>query len=160
MKIYAITGTPGTGKSKVAKLLSKKFAVLNLNKEIKRRKLYKKYDNKRKCFIFDEKKTLKFVKEWIKKQKNDIFIESHVSHLLNLKYDLIFVFRCNPEVLYKRLKRRKWNKEKVQENLEAEIFGIIEEEARRKGKTYIIDTTNKSPERIAGEMLKYIKKES
>ena len=156
-----MTGTPGTGKSSAAKILKKKgFAVIVLNSEIKRHKLYSSYDRKRKTYVVDFGKIEKFLKKELKQEKyqNKIaLIESHLSHLLSPKIvNAVIVLRCEPAVLEKRLKRKGWNAEKIRENTEAEIIGIIEYEARRKHrKVFVIDTTNLKPEKIA-ERIKHL----
>ena len=44
--MIALTGTPGTGKSSIAKKLAKKlgYELIDLNDVIKKKKLYEKYD--------------------------------------------------------------------------------------------------------------------
>ena len=45
--------------------------------------------------------------------------------------DLVVVLRCeDTSVLYDRLMKRGYKEEKVQENLDAEIFGVVSEEAK------------------------------
>ena len=62
-KTVIITGTPGTGKTMIAKKLSKivKFNVINVNDSIKKNKLSEGYDKKRKCIIVDVKKLNKAI---------------------------------------------------------------------------------------------------
>lgn len=153
--VFAITGTPGTGKSSVARLLKKRFAVLELNLAVKMKRLYCDYDRRRKTYIVDTKAATKFVSAWINKQKKDVFIVSHISHLLNISYDAVFLLKAKPEVLYKRLMKKGWNKKKIMENVEAEIFDVISEEI--KGKKIVIDTTVKSPRGVARDIYKFVK---
>lgn len=145
--MIALTGTPGTGKTNVAKILKDKFTVIDLNKIIKKEKLYSGYDRKRKTYIADLKKIEKFLR---KINKENLIIDSHLSHLLpkNL-IDIVIVLRCEPEELKKRLKRKRWNKNKTQENYEAELIGLISFEAKKHKKVLEIDTTNKKPEKVA-----------
>lgn len=158
-KVIALTGTPGTGKSKVARILRKRgFVVIGLNSEIRRRKLYSAYDRKRKTYVADMKKAEKFLRTELKsgKYKNKtIIIDSHISHLLPPNIiGFVVVLRCNPEVLEKRLGKRGWNAEKVRENAEAEIIGLIEYEARKKhGKVFAVDSTKIKPEQIAEKII-------
>lgn len=163
-KVIALTGTPGTGKSSAAKILKKKgFAVVDLNSEIRRRKLYSEYDRKRKTYVADFEKIEKFLKAELKKEKyqNKItLIDSHLSHLLpSILINAVIVLRCSPEVLEKRLKKRGWGKEKIRENAEAEIIGLIEYEARKKHrKVFVFDTTRLNPERVAGKIKRQMTK--
>jgi len=153
--LVALTGTPGTGKSSVAKILRKKgYKVIALNRVILKRKLIKGFDKKRKSWIVDIKKAERYLKEVEKKNKNKIIvIDSHISHLLNV--DFAIILRCSPEELEKRLKKKRWPKQKIIENVEAEIIDVIPVEAEENlGKENIveIDTTRKKPEEIAKQV--------
>ncbi len=157
-KVIALTGTPGTGKSSIARILKKKgFAVIDLNYEVRRRKLYSAYDRKRKTYVADMKKVGKFIKNILKTEKyrdKQIIIDSHLSHLLPASIiDAVIVLRCSPEALEKRLEKRGWNREKIRENIEAEIIGLIEYEARKKHrKVFMIDTTKLKQGQIAKKL--------
>ncbi|MBI2670707.1 adenylate kinase family protein [Candidatus Woesearchaeota archaeon] len=144
--IIIVTGTPGTGKTKIAKLIAKKFKCkyIDLYKIIKKYKLIEGYDKKRKTKIVDEKKLAKKVIEVIKNNKN-LVIDGHLSHYIPRKYvDLCIVTKCNIKVLKRRLGKRNYSKEKIRENLDAEIFDVILNEAiEREHKVFIIDTTKK-----------------
>ncbi|VIO93223.1 Hypothetical UPF0101 protein E02H1.6 in chromosome II, putative [Brugia malayi] len=45
-------------------------------------------------------------------------------------FDFVFVLRCNNTLLYDRLSARGYNKKKIEENIECEIFGSLLEEAK------------------------------
>ncbi len=143
MKIIVVTGTPGTGKTNVARLISKKYNLkyVDLNKLIKNNKLYEKYDKKFKTFIVDIKKLKKFLADYVKNK--DVVIDSHLSHYLDKKYvDLCVVVKCDIKVLKKRLKKRKYSKIKIRENLDSEIFDVCLIEAKEMGhKIKLIDTS-------------------
>lgn len=145
--IIALTGTPGCGKTTLSKLLAKKlgFNLLELNKKIKEKKLYSGYDKKRGTYIIDPTKVRRFVNRETKKE--DWIIDSHLSHFLNV--DFVIVLRCNPEELKKRLKIKKWKKDKIEENVEAELIGVISYEARKKHKlVFDVDTTGKGVNKV------------
>ena len=150
MKIVAVTGTPGTGKTTLSKKLAKKlnFYYMDVNKIISKYNLSEGYDKKRETKIIGTKKLNKKLAEEIQKIKllnkyNGIIIDSHLSHYLPKKYmDLCIIAKCGIKELNKRLKRKKYRKSKVQENLQAEIFDVCLNEAReRKHKIVVIDTT-------------------
>ena len=122
--IIIVTGTPGVGKSVIAKNLAKKlkFNYININKFVKDNKVYERYDNKRKCYVVEVKKLNKAL---IKKINNNIIIDGHLSHYLNKKYvNWCVVVKCDLKLLKKRLEKRKYNKEKIRENLDSEIFDV------------------------------------
>ena len=150
MKIIAISGTPGTGKTTLAKNLAQKlnFLYLDVNEIISKYKLAEGYDKKRKTGIVDIKKLNKFLINKIKTIKKSkkyagIIIDSHLSHYLPRKYvDFCIVTKCGINELNKRLKKKKFNRNKIQENIQAEIFDICYNEAKeRKHKIIVMDTT-------------------
>jgi adenylate kinase len=122
--IISLTGTPGTGKTSISKLLNKNnIDIIHLNNVIAKHKSIFKMDHKRKTKIVDIDKLNKIIGEIINKN-NLIIIEGHFSHLL--KYiDKVIVLRCHPSELKIRLNNKNWNKYKIKENIEAEILDII-----------------------------------
>lgn len=77
------------------------------------------------------------------KKFSGIIIDSHLSHYLPRKYvDLCIVTKCCVGELDKRLKRKKFNKSKIRENLQAEIFDICHNEAlERKHNVLVVNTS-------------------
>lgn len=70
----------------------------------------------------------------VPKLRGKIRTENHVvvGHLLpyvvpNEDMDLVFILRCSPEVLRKRYSKRGYTEKKIDENLEAEVIGVISE---------------------------------
>ena len=90
------------------------------------------------------------------KTKKNLVIDSHMSHCIPSKYiDVCIVTKCNLKVLKKRLEKKGYSKEKVRENLDAEIFDVCLTEAEEAGhKLLIVDTTKRSPIEIAKSLLK------
>ncbi len=145
MKAIIVTGSVGSGKTTLSKKLAKKlkFKYIDVNKIIKKYNLSESYDKKRKCKVVDVKKLNLILIDLIKKSKKGLIIDSHMSHYLPKKYvDLCIVAKCEIKELSKRLKKRKYDQNKVKENVECEIFDICLNEARKaKHKIIIIDTT-------------------
>ncbi|MFA5797400.1 MAG: adenylate kinase family protein [Candidatus Woesearchaeota archaeon] len=179
--IIAVTGTPGAGKTSIAKKLATAlgFTYLDLNTLIKKEKLYDSYDCKAKTYDVDEKKLAKFMNTLLKtyaydfadpyqqqlldacnahatlksgelfkictfkknissrtiKQKN-IIVDSHLSHLFNS--DICFVVKTDIRTLRKRLASRGYSKQKIQDNIESEIFDVCLEEARQAKQTIVV----------------------
>ncbi len=141
--VIIVTGTPGTGKTKVAKSIASrlKFKYIDINKIIKENKLVVGYDKKRNTNIVDDKKLVKILVSMIKKNKK-VVIDGHLSHYIPSRYvDLCIITRCDLKTLKKRLKKRGYSKEKIRENLDSEIFEIIlNESLALKHKVFTIDT--------------------
>ncbi len=153
--VIALTGTPGVGKTSVARILKRKgFVVVPLNRLIAKKKLYSGYDKERKCYIADMRKIKRFVKE-IEEQNPEkiIVIDSHLSHLVPVDFSI--VLRCKLDELEKRMKKKRWNRKKIQENLEAEMLDIISLEAKNKVE---IDTTKLTPEQVANKIVRLLRK--
>ena len=140
-----VTGSVGTGKTTIAKKLAKEFKhkYIDVNKIILEKKLATGYDKKRKCKIVDTKKLNKALIGLINKNR-DLVIDSHLSHFLPSKYvDKCYVTKCELKELEKRLKKRKYYKDKIRENLDTEIFDVCLEEAKEKGHNIEIIWTDK-----------------
>ena len=147
MKLIAITGSPGTGKSTLAKILEKKLKLERLELHQYYKEISTGYDRKKQCYDIDMKKFKLLVKEKIKLLKkqdgNCLIIDSHISHLLP-KVDLCVVMVClNLKKLEKRLIKRKYSKKKIRENLDSEIFQICLNEASEKHEVLVVDSSKK-----------------
>ncbi len=145
MKVIIVSGTPGTGKTKIAKLISKeiKYKYIDLNLLIKSRRLFDYFDKKRKSNVVDIKKLNRFIIKFIKKSKTNLVFDSHLSHFIPKKYvNLCIIAKCDIKKLKSRLIKRKYNKLKIKENIESEIFNVCLNEAKEIGHNIIvIDTT-------------------
>jgi len=142
--IIAITGTPGCGKTTISKKLSKllKYNYVDVNKLVKANKIYSGYDKKRKSYIVDIVDLERFFKKFLKNKKN-VILDGHLSHYLHP--DMVVVLRCNIKELEKRMRKKRWNNEKIKENLEAELIGLISYESRQLNKrVFDVDVTNKN----------------
>lgn len=159
MKIIIISGTPGTGKTSVSNKVSEMInaKIISLNELAISGKFTLEYDKDRDTYIVDFDKLIPYVVnhiEVLKKQKQKyLIIEGHFSDIIPNKFiDYAFVLRCDPEYLYNRLKERDYNKQKIIENIQAEILGncanyLIQKQI--KSLIYEIDTTHLTMDSVA-----------
>ncbi|MBP2134566.1 adenylate kinase [Methanomicrobium sp. W14] len=145
-----ITGTPGTGKSSVSKVLKKRgYNVVSQNDTAK--KYIIGADPDRNTEIIDEDK-------WVEEFKPfDGIIEGHITHLLPCRR--LVVLRCRPDVLKKRLLKRGYSEEKASENAMAEALDVVLVESLEVHPGDIIfesDTTFADVEKTADEIEMFI----
>src|SRR3989338_2254200 len=170
-----VTGTPGTGKTTLAKKLSLllDYAYFDVGLFVKKAHLYSSYDRKRRTYVVDEAKlarqlikvreeALKSASSASKTAKKGIIFDSHMSHYLPSKYsDLCIVTSCSLKILEQRLRRKGYGQAKVRENLDAEIFDTCLAEAQENGhKVLKFDTTaakNSDAKALAGRIKKLVR---
>ena len=158
--IITISGTPGTGKTSVARILAKLMSceVVAINKFVDEHKLSEGRDETG-SKIVDVPKLRREIEKHLKNFKGCIIIEGHLAHFL--RADFCVVLRCDPLVLEKRLKKKKWRKAKIRENVQAEILDVILAEAlaNKKIKCLLeLDNTRLVPKKCAEKILRLIKK--
>ncbi|MFX1398983.1 MAG: adenylate kinase family protein [Promethearchaeota archaeon] len=130
MDLVIITGTPGTGKTIIAKKISEisNSYVISLGEMVLAEKFITSYDNKRKTSVIDDNKIIKKVINVINNKKKDnydiIIVESHFSDIVpDELIDHAIILRCHPEELIRRLNKRGYASSKVMENVQSEILG-------------------------------------
>ncbi|KAJ5765574.1 hypothetical protein N7520_005133 [Penicillium odoratum] len=127
-----VTGTPGVGKTVHCEQLAQEIGLkhLSVNQVAKDRDCYETYDEERKSWVVDEDKLLDAIEDEV--LQGGYLIDWHACDLFPKSWiDLVVVLRCpSTAVHYDRLASRGYHEEKLQENLDAEIFGVLLEEAR------------------------------
>ncbi|KAK5943831.1 factor activating pos9 [Knufia obscura] len=150
-----LTGTPGVGKTTTAQQLvelSKSadpssshipLKHLSINKIAKEQNFYDSYDEELQTNVVDEDKLLDHIEELISDGEGEggWVIDWHVCDIFPERWvDLVVVLRCeDTNVFYERLtsdkkaetgETRGYEGKKLQENIDAEIFGVLAEEAK------------------------------
>jgi adenylate kinase len=142
--IVAITGTPGTGKKSAGRVLSSLGKSVMSVEEIAREHGLLEGEE---CEIDTER--LRHVTSDL---KGEMYITGHLAHYT--AWSVGFVLRCQPSVLYARLRERGWSEEKILENVRAEVLDVILAETVELGKhVFEIDTTHATPEKVADAIL-------
>jgi adenylate kinase len=117
----ALTGGPGTGKTRIAHALGKKgFEVIPLNDIVERKKLWSVVDEFGSRVVNLRKLQLE-TNRLLGKKKNCI-VEGHLACEMRLKCDVAVVCRTTPDVLEKRLKKRGYPEKKINENIMCELL--------------------------------------
>ncbi len=163
--LIGLTGTPGTGKTSVSRLLENKrsWKVIHLNDLIKEKHLYTEIDEKRDAVIADMEPIREYLQETIDRnelkeehgRENEVvIIESHLAHYIA---DIVIVLRAYPLELEMRLNTRGYSEEKIKENVEAEALDVILIEAFEWcKKVFEVNTTGKSIEEVGQDIEKII----
>ncbi|MBI2662550.1 AAA family ATPase [Candidatus Woesearchaeota archaeon] len=144
--LIIISGTPGTGKTTLAKFLQKKLNFQRLDIHKYYPIISTDYNKNKQCYNIDRQKFLTLVKKTKRQvqQKKGLIIDSHITHHLPAKeVDLCIILTCSHlKILKDRLAKRHYSKQKIQENLEAEIMQICLHEAQdNKHNLLIFDST-------------------
>jgi adenylate kinase len=145
----ALTGTPGTGKTAVARALTHRgLNVLSVNEEAARAGLLTKRDARRGAFEVDVRALDRALSARLlaAERAGPVVLEGHLAHLLSV--DRAVVLRCPPALLARRLRRRGWSERKIRENACAEAVGVIVTEAVHRlgrARVYELSTQRSTP---------------
>jgi adenylate kinase len=164
-RVLLILGTPGAGKTTLAKGLSRKLGhpMVDIGVLVKKEKLYRGYDKARKTYVIDPLR----VKRWLQSviEDGDTILATHfIGNMIPSRWvKVAIVLRLDPLVLYRRLRSKAWSQGKVWENVESELVDVCMIEAVRafgKKRVFEINTTSKSRERVLSEAEKIVKEKN
>jgi adenylate kinase len=144
-----ITGNPGVGKHTISEILAKKlnYEIFDINKIALKSLNVKKNSG---TVDVDTKKLKNIIKKKITKKS---LIVGHLAPYVLTKSQVkaVIVLRKNPYNLISIYKERKYTHQKMIEDLDSEILGIIAYDSVKKfgkDKVYQIDATKKLPAMI------------
>ena len=151
--VILITGTPGTGKSTVSKLLSVELRGehVELTRLVNEAGFSQGWDRTRSTTIADLKALRLALANIIGAASKPVIVDGHYSPEVvpRDKVTLTVVLRRAPWVLREKLKARGYGARKIQENVEAELLGTCLVEAlaaQDPDKVREIDTTGTTPD--------------
>lgn len=154
MMRVALTGTPGTGKSSVARRLSREFGAVEVG-DLARRIGTARGTRARRTVEVDLRRTT----AWLERHpaSGRQVLVGHLAHLLPV--DLAIVLRCHPLELGRRLRRaRRGNPRTRADNVAAEATDVVLVEARaRIRRVREVDTTGRTPDAVAREVVRILR---
>ncbi len=139
-----ITGTPGVGKTSLARELAARenWPLVEVNELVSQLGCYKRVGGEKEVDLRVLQSALKKI---LSKQKNAV-VEGHLLCEFNLPADKVSVLRANPKALVSRLEKRGYSKQKIDENLFSEFLDYCLIKAERnypKNKVLQLDCSKK-----------------
>lgn len=129
-----ICGTPGTGKTTLAQTATERTGMkyINVGDVIKEKAFHAGKDAEFDTLILDQASEDKLLDELepVMGAGGNIVEYHSVDFFPERWFDLVLVLRTNNTVLFDRLTARGYSGKKIEENVSAEIFGVVAEEAR------------------------------
>lgn len=124
--IVTVTGTPGVGKTRLSKMLSREYDLKYIDFEglLIKNGLYKEYDEEVNSYVIDIDKARVFLESV---DLNNSILDGHNVLLVYpcYKVDKVILLRCSPYILLERLLSKGFNKRKILENVQSEILDVI-----------------------------------
>jgi adenylate kinase len=152
-----ITGTPGTGKTTIAKVLGKELGlpIIHINDYVKKHKLVlRKTDH---TLMVDTKKLKKRL------EKENGIIEGHLACEFGLPRTRVIVLRRHPRLLQKHYKKKRYSKQKQRDNLVCEALDyctILAETNYKKRNVFDVDTSKRTIKATANKVILVLDKKA
>jgi adenylate kinase len=159
-----VTGTPGVGKTTISQILAVKLKALHIDiaSVVTGEKITRGYDEKRQTLIADTNKLAKRVQQIISRSSKTVVVDGHYATDVVPRSQItnVFVLRCHPKELGKRMEEKGFQGSKMKENLAAEILDVCLIDAVAnvgEKKVCEVDTTGQTVEATVKRVLSIIK---
>ena len=128
-KITIITGTPGVGKTRLARILATRmnWSSLDIGSFVRKEKLYRRFDRKDRSYVMDENRVnRRLARFFAENARENLIVEAHTlgAYMPKRPGMRAIVVRLDPVLLARRLKTRRWSRRKMWENVEAELIDL------------------------------------
>lgn len=166
MSTILIGGTPGTGKTMVAKILGSRLSVdiVGIGELAEKSGCISAQDKARDTGIIDEDCLVDVLVDLVDDRSKRMVIEGHYIDLVpSSSVQWVFILRTHPETLRVRLTERGYKHEKVGENVEAEVLGVCQLDALDafgEDRVLEIDTSEMTPPDVASKIEQLISEEA
>ena len=152
----ALSGTPGTGKSTLAGLLSSHgMSISNIEELAQQAGALEEVDVTDGAHPVDIEILLQYINQkWHTAPLKTELIDGHLS--LNLPVNAVVILRCDPEIIRQRLNERGYPESKVGANVEWELLGGAWNEKENDIPWVEFDTSKVGPEVIVANILSWI----
>lgn len=130
-----VTGTPGSGKTSLCQMLQDELGLIHIEigKIVKEQQFYSEFDPSFDSYLIeqeDEDRLLDYLEPVM--VKGGCCVDYHSSEFFPRRwFGMVLVLRANTSKIYDRLTARGYSDAKREENMDAEISGVCEDEARR-----------------------------
>ncbi len=144
--IASLTGTPGTGKTTLARFLAEEgYRVVRVEELVD-----VEMENDE---VIIDVQALNSVD--VEDGGKMVVVEGHLSH--HVPHEKAIVLRCEPSVLKKRLVERGYPPEKVMANVEAEVIDLMFAETKEYGGPVVqLDATGVEPEALKKRAIDFL----